>query len=95
MTEQISVSELINKQANDERLWFIPTFETQSSEELYLQQELKKLHKIIENNLVNLNDLSFSIRDGIITEKDKYFSRPVTKQEAIMWNLLKKWVKYE
>ena len=38
------VIELVNKQADDEGLWFI----AETASEAYLQQELRKLHAAIE-----------------------------------------------
>ena len=38
------LQELVNKQAEDEGLWFI----AQTAPEAYLQQELRKLHAAIE-----------------------------------------------
>lgn len=47
----------------------------------------------MESNLVDLDKLSFSINNGILAEKDKESKRPATRQEIIMWNLIKKWRK--
>ena len=42
MTQELK--DLVNDQANDDGLWFI----AQTAPEAYLQQELRKLHKLIE-----------------------------------------------
>ena len=38
------IQELVNQQAEDEGLWF----EAQTASEAYLQEELRKLHALIE-----------------------------------------------
>lgn len=43
------ILKLVDEQANDEGLWSIPIDRLQSISEAYLQQELRKLHYVIEN----------------------------------------------
>ena len=38
------IKTVVNRQAEDERLWFLPEYVTED----YLQQELRKLHAVIE-----------------------------------------------
>lgn len=40
--------DLINEQAEDEALWAVPAEGTQPIAEAYLQQELRRLHAVIE-----------------------------------------------
>jgi hypothetical protein len=40
------IIDLVNEQAEDEGLWFKP----ETAPEAYLQQELRRLHKIIEES---------------------------------------------
>lgn len=42
---QDKLQELVDKQANDDGLWF----DAETITEAYLQQELRKLHKAIED----------------------------------------------
>lgn len=44
MTDIAAIKELVNKQAEDEGLWF----HAQTCAEAYVQQELRKLHAVIE-----------------------------------------------
>lgn len=43
-----AIHDLVLEQAEDEALWAMPFEGTQPIEEAYLQQELRKLHAIIE-----------------------------------------------
>lgn len=43
------VIELVNQQAEDEGLWVVPALGTQPIMEAYLQQELRRLHALIES----------------------------------------------
>jgi len=42
------IQELVNIQAEDKHLWSVPFFGKQSLSEEYLQNELYKLHQLIE-----------------------------------------------
>lgn len=42
------IREVVNEQAEDEALWSIPIGRLQNIAEAYLQQELRKLHALIE-----------------------------------------------
>ena len=44
------IQDYVDKQAKDETLWFV----AQNSSEAYLQQELRKLHSVIESTGLNL-----------------------------------------
>ena len=46
--------DLVNKQAEDEGLWFI----AKTAPEAYLQQELRKLHAIVEEEAANVSNLN-------------------------------------
>ena len=46
------IQRLVNKQAEDEGLWF----EAQTAPEAYLQQELRQLHYAIENSTKEKQD---------------------------------------
>jgi hypothetical protein len=41
------IKDMVDAQAEDEGLWFFPT----TAPEIYLQQKLRELHKVIEKNL--------------------------------------------
>ncbi len=41
------IQAVVNEQANDECLWFV----AQTAPEAYLQQELRRLHRVIEEGL--------------------------------------------
>lgn len=42
------IKNLVAEQAKDEVLWSLPVFTKQGITEAYLQQELRKLHELIE-----------------------------------------------
>lgn len=43
------IRETVDKQAEDEALWSVPAEGMQPISEAYLQQELRRLHKVIED----------------------------------------------
>ena len=49
----LAILKLVNSQAEDEGIWFV----AKTAPEAYLQQELRKLHKIIEDKLTRLEKL--------------------------------------
>jgi len=59
------LQEFINKQAEDEGLWFKPV----TAPEAYLQQELRKVHHWVEELIKNNSLLSAPATDGIPEEK--------------------------
>lgn len=50
------IKELVDEQAKDEVLWSLYPFGEQPIAEAYLQQELRRLHALIENLLHLDND---------------------------------------
>lgn len=45
----LEIQSLVDEQAEDEALWSVPAQGTQPIGEAYLQQELRRLHALIEN----------------------------------------------
>jgi hypothetical protein len=48
----MAIQGLVNEQAEDEALWSVPAEGTQSISEAYLQQELRRLHGLIEGEVI-------------------------------------------
>lgn len=44
-----AAEKLVSEQAEDEALWAVPVYGKQSIVEAYYQQELRRLHAVIEN----------------------------------------------
>jgi len=60
--------DLVNKQAEDEGLWFV----ARTAPEAYLQQHLRELHTAVEADTGRIKELEDALRDiamGVYTEQ--------------------------